>query len=357
MTRSASEIIENYLSRLRSELSGAGATDTDDLVAEIRSLLIEAAEDDPEMAAAETQRLGEPAELARGILAERGLDPAAGMSTGVWWRLGLAAPIDLAIGLALPAAAAIPLYVLARYGEPRAASIAIVMALALAAFAWPFFIWRPWRRGGRTLSPGMTLTGLAVVRAPGFWRLARIDELSAMGLSPRRRIATAVVAALLAAAMLAAAVLVGVDIGGSWLASAVVSAGFSGETSGSTESLKSQCQDLAEEVYDGLAESPHPEISAAAAHIVPQASEAAQLLSDRIAEHGIASVRVGRPRQVVRDVYRFAVDEFAEDTAAGAGLLGSSTFTVARRTWARPDGTGADWVVVDIEAGVPLISD
>lgn len=357
MMRSVSEIVESYLSRLRAELAAVGAGDTDDLVAEVRSLLIDAAGDDPEVAEAETARLGEPAELARGILAERGLDASTGMSTGVWWRLGLAAPIDIAIGLALPAAAALPLWAVARFGQPRAASIAIAAGLGLTTLAWPFFIWRPWRRGGRTLSPGMTLTGLAVVRAPGFWRLARIDELAAMGLSPGRRIASAVVVALLAAAMLAAAVVVGVDIGGSWLASAVVSAGLSSETSGSTESLETQFQDLAEEVYDGLAESPRPETSTAAPHIVSQASGAAQALSDRIADRGIASVRVGRPRQVARDVYRFAVDEFAKDTATGAGPVGSSTFTVGRRSWARPDGTGSDWVVVDIEAGVPLISD
>ena len=43
MIRSSSEIIEEYLSRLRSELELAGADDTDDLVAEIRSFLTEAA--------------------------------------------------------------------------------------------------------------------------------------------------------------------------------------------------------------------------------------------------------------------------------------------------------------------------
>jgi len=216
MKRSALEIVEGYLSRLRLELAAVGTRDTEELIAEIRSLLVDAARDDPEVAAVEIERLGEPAELARSILAERGLDVSAGISSGVWWRLGFAAPIDLSIGLALPLAAAYPLYSLyavAQLNEQSAASIVIVLVLALVVLAWPVYIWRPWRRGGQTLSPGMMITGIAVVRAPGFWRIVRIKELKEMGLAPRRHVKMAVVMTLIAIVLFLSVLLIVRDVG------------------------------------------------------------------------------------------------------------------------------------------------
>lgn len=217
MNRGAENAMEGYLARLRAELVAAGAPDADDLVAEIRSLLTEAGGGDPAGTAAELERLGDPSDLARGILSERGLDAAEGLPPGIWWRLGVAAPVDIAIGLSLPLAAALPIYALAMSGEPRVASIAMAAALSLAVLAWPFFLWRPWRRGGGMLTPGMSLTGLAIVRAPGSWRLARIAELEAMGLAPRRRIALAVAVAIVAAVLLVGAVAVALDAGATWL--------------------------------------------------------------------------------------------------------------------------------------------
>jgi hypothetical protein len=331
MTRSASRIVEDYLSALRGELAGAGARDTDDLVAEIRSLLTEAAGDDPEAAATEVGRLGEPAELARGILAERGLDASTGMSTGVWWRLGLAAPLDLAIGLALPLAAALPLYFVASFGQPRAASVAIAAVLAAGTLAWPFFVWRPWRRGGRSLSPGMTFTGIAVVRAPGFWRLVRIGELSEMGLAPRRRVIVAVLVALVALALIAGAVLVGVDAGGSW-----------------------QLQSVAQQVYIGLINGPNPNMSTATAFVSADAIPALQPLWERISKLGIRTVQVGTPQQIAPGVYRFEVKEFRAGGSGSSAPVGSSTFTVGQRQWLRADGVGGDWAVVDIQPGAAL---
>ena len=154
MIRSASEIIEEYLSRLRSELDSAGAQDTDDLVAEIRSFLTRPQGTIPRSPWPRSNGSGEPAELARGVLVERGLDASRGMSTGIWWRLGIAAPIDIVIGLALPLAAILPLSAVAWFGEPRAASVLTAIALGVASLAWPFFIWRPWRRGGRYAESG-----------------------------------------------------------------------------------------------------------------------------------------------------------------------------------------------------------
>ena len=272
MTRSVSEIVEEYLSQLRGELVALDAEDIDELVLEIRSLLTEAAADDPWKAESEVDRLGEPAELAIGILAERGLEPTAGMPTGIWWRLGIAAPVDLALGAALPLVAVFPLYSVARFGLPRVASIAIAIALTAAVLAWPFLLWRPWRTGGRSRTPGMTFTGLAVVRAPGSWRLVRTDELEALGLVPRRGVLRTILVALVGVVLLAGASRVGLDVGGSWLASVAISAEFSGLMVAQDEPLETQLQHVVEQVYAELAVSESPDTDMASAHVARQAT-------------------------------------------------------------------------------------
>jgi hypothetical protein len=350
MNRTASEVIEGYLARLRSELDATGTTDTEELVAEIRSLLTDAAEGDPERAITETERLGEPAELARGILAERGLDAEKGMAPGVWWRLGIAAPIDIAIGLALPLAAALPLYAAAWFGQPRAASIAIAIAVGLAVLAWPFFIWRPWRVGGRALSPGMTLTGLAVVRAPGSWRLVRTSELASMGLAPRRRVALAVVVALVSVVLLLGASIVGFDVGSSWLATAAITSEFSGNAITGGNNLEVQLQTPVDQVYVGLAGTPGPYGSTAQSFITPEAAAELQALWERIEKLSIRSIKIGTPVAIAPGVYRFEVREYRVG-AMSPEQVGSSTFTVGQRQWLTPNGTGSDWAVVGIAVG------
>jgi hypothetical protein len=217
--------------------------------------------------------------------------------------------------------------------------------------AWPFFIWRPWRRGGRALSPGMTLTGLAVVRAPGTWRLARIDQLKAMGLAPRRRITVAIVIALLAVVLLASASLVGLDVGGSWLASSAISAEFSGRTVGGGVPLETQLQSVVEQVYIGLEGTPGPESGTAMQYLTPEASAGSEPLWTKIAKLRINAVKVGTPVQIAPGVYRFQVKEFRDDRVTTPEQVGSSTFTVGRRQWLLADGAGSDWAVVGIEAG------
>lgn len=198
MTRSAAEVIEGYLTELRAQLELAGARDIDDQIAEIRSYLTEGAAGDPDVAVAEIERLGDATELARGVLVEARLDAAPGLPTSTWWRMGIAAPIDILIGLSVPAASTVPLFALARSGEPRVAAVLLAVTLAAAALAWPFFVWRPWQRGGQALSPGMVLAGIAVVRAPGFWQVVPVDQLQPMGLAPRRKIGAAVILVIFA---------------------------------------------------------------------------------------------------------------------------------------------------------------
>ncbi|MBN2406009.1 MAG: hypothetical protein JXE06_10570 [Coriobacteriia bacterium] len=348
MTRSVSKIAEEYLSRLRAELVAAGAEDTEETIAEIHSLLMEAGEEGPEAMAAAVIRLGDPAELARGILAERGLDPAAGMSTGLWWRLGIAAPIDIALGVALPLAAAIPLYVVALSGQPRVLSIAISLVLAAAVLMWPAYIWRPWMEGGRVLSPGMTLAGLAVVRAPGFWRVLRIEDLSAMGLVPRRRVISSLIVVLVGAALLVGVTVMGLDVGGSWLSSAAISTEFSGDAVGGGLPLETQLQFIVEQVYFGSPAAPEAEGNTALLYLSPEGSLELGALLSKVAEQGIVRVRVGDLEQITPGVYRFTVSEYSEENT-GSPDTGTSTFTVGRRQWLLPEGTGSDWVVVDIQ--------
>lgn len=190
---------EVYLARLREELTAAGASDVDDLVAEVRSLIADAATEESGGVPAVLARMGEASELAHAILADRGAEPLVGLPSKVWWRLAAAAPLDIAIGVSVPLAAVVPLVNLARTsGQPAAVALAVV--LGAVSLAWPWYVWRPWRRGGRSLTPGMALAGIAVVRAGDTWRLVPLEELAALGLAMRRRsiVALAVVVAALA---------------------------------------------------------------------------------------------------------------------------------------------------------------
>lgn len=201
MTRTAADLIATYIARLKAELSFLGTAEANDLADEIRSLLTEAAHDDADRAAAEIAKFGEPAQLAAGILAERGVSASEGMSTAQWWRMGVAVPLDIFVGLAVPAAVAVPCYAIAANGEPRAWSIALGAAVFACAVAWAWYVWKPWRVGGPRRTAGMALTGLAVVRAPGFRRVVRAKDLEALGLRTSRASATGLLAVAVALVM------------------------------------------------------------------------------------------------------------------------------------------------------------
>jgi uncharacterized membrane protein len=149
MTRTANGLIDAYLQKLELELIGLGAAGADDVLAEIRSLLVEAAADDPDRAETEIARFGDPAELAVGMLAERGLSPEGGMSAAAWWRMGVAVPIDIAIGLSVPLAALYPTWFIGRLmlagGAQLWVFLVCLVAFALGGVWWPWYVWRPWR--------------------------------------------------------------------------------------------------------------------------------------------------------------------------------------------------------------------
>jgi uncharacterized membrane protein len=144
MTRTSADLIEGYIARLKAELDFLGAAEAHELVSEVRSLLVDAAGDDAERAAAEIAKFGEPAELAAGILAERGLSADGGMTPADWWRMGIAAPIDIAIGLSVPLAALVPTYGVWRAAGTVAWPFTIAVTLFFAGtLLWPFYAWRP----------------------------------------------------------------------------------------------------------------------------------------------------------------------------------------------------------------------
>ena len=151
-------------------------------------------------------------------------------------------------------------------------------------------------------------------------------------------------------ALLTGAAFVGLDLGGSWLASAAIAAEYSDRTVGGGTPLETQLQSVVDQVYIGLMGAPAPETSTAARYVAPEAASELEQLWARVAERGIRSVQVGTPEQISPGVYRFEVRELAAG-AAHPEQVGSSTFTVGQRQWLLEDGVGSDWAVVAIAVG------
>jgi hypothetical protein len=192
----AALLITAYADGLRRELTLLGASEVTDLVSEIVGMLRDAAEGDPDVVAAEIERLGPPEELARTILEQHGLKTGPGTPAPSWWRLGVAAPIDILVGLAAPAAgAALAANLLAMTdwsgsdGSPLVRILVALLAVAVIAItggmAWTY--WRPWRDGDRRTTVGMTLAGISVVRVGGARTVALTSDLAAAGLAHARR--------------------------------------------------------------------------------------------------------------------------------------------------------------------------
>jgi hypothetical protein len=187
----AALLITEYANGLRRELDLLGASEVNDLVSEIVSMLLDASEGDPMVAATEIDRLGPPEELARTILEQHGLSNGPGTTAPSWWRVGIAAPIDILVGLSLPTAAACFALAFTVVGAPategeamfRLIAAACSMAgLALAgAMAWSY--WKPWREGGTRSTVGMRLTGITIVRLGGTRTVALSSDLKSAGLT------------------------------------------------------------------------------------------------------------------------------------------------------------------------------
>jgi len=187
-TAAAALAIERYIAGLREELALLGTAESGELAREIRDMLTDAAREDAELAFAEMERLGEPAELAATLLAERGVSASAGIPTAAWWRLGTAAVLDIIVGVAAPLLIAVgswslvPLALDSLWPQGIVVLIAIVGALGLTlSLSWQY--WLPWREGGRATTPGMALAGIAVLRIGDTRTVASISDLRRAGLA------------------------------------------------------------------------------------------------------------------------------------------------------------------------------
>jgi hypothetical protein len=341
--RTSAELIEDYLGRLRAEFTSVGAAETGDLLAEIRSLLIEAAGDDPERAAVQIAKFGEPAELAAGILAERGLTSEGGMATAEWWRMGIAVPIDIAIGVSVPLAASFPVWSLLQMlrsgGETVWPVLVGLVAFFLGSLWWPWYVWRPWRAGGPRATAGMTLTDLAVVRAPGFHKVVRSSELGALGLTTSRRSRISGVATLVFAVLLLAFSAFGAQVVLAPQAIAV------DRLVGTEAEQRQQVADLAARMYDTLV-ARGGDVSGEA-YVTDDALPAYRSLVRRAQSERLASYQADGPTRVSPGAWKVDV---TEKTSRGTHRV---TITFTLRVILQPNDTDnlifmADWVVYDI---------
>ncbi|MDO8949625.1 MAG: hypothetical protein Q7V61_03800 [Actinomycetota bacterium] len=334
--RSAETVITSYLAGLRVELTGIGAADADEIVTEIGALLREAADGDADRATLEAAKLGDAAQLAAGIVAERGMDASGGLTTSEWWRLGVAATIDITIGLAVPAAAAVAALVLGGNLQPPVAGVLWAAAILGVSLLWPWYVWRAWRTGSGA-SAGMTLTGVAVVRAPGFRRIVRSDDLASLGLrSPRRNVVAAVAITALAAALLLA---VGTIAAVQAQEASIISA-F--ELSGGDEAAqRSGAQRAVADLYEALIGG-HEQVGS---FVTGPASAGVLTIKSRTDTGVVRGVDLAEPERLAPGVWTVAVHELE----AGDVPAGRLKMTVNRRIVIQPRGAIAgDWVITDI---------
>jgi len=345
--RTSTELIEAYVARLKAELAFLGTEEADDLVAEIRSLLVEAAGGDTERAAAAIARFGEPVELAVGILTEKGLSPADGMSTAEWWRMGIAAPLDIFIGLAAPVAVAIPAYTIATDSGSGLLGVAFGLALFAAALLWSWYVWRPWRTGGSRRTAGMAVTGLSVVRSPGFRRVVRVQDLETLGLRP------AAGGTLFGLVSLAVAILMLGAVGAQVLFSATnpsPAAAFD-RAAGTEAEQRSQVAGIIISTYDGLVRFGDDGGTGGVSSIALTAYKA---WADRAREETVTSFKVGTPTKVSIGAWTVPA---TETTKRGTHRV---VFTLTLRVEFQPAGGagsynfGPSWIINAVSGeGIP----
>ena len=210
-TAAAALAIERYVAGLRTELAILHPAESAELTREISAMLSDAARQDPQRAFAEMDRLGKPSQLAAVLISERGVAPGEGIQAASWLRMGIAAFIDIFVGLALPVAAVVAYYGAAWQAvfdtAQNPGTRIIVLALGAGVLmisgmlAWR--TWAPWRSGGRSATPGMALADVAVLRLGTTRTVVRTAHLRSAGLeAPTRTKASAGMTVALAAIVL-----------------------------------------------------------------------------------------------------------------------------------------------------------
>ena len=306
-------LITTYADGLRRELTLLGASEVTDLVSEVVAMLRDASEGDPEIAAAEIENLGPPEDLARTILEQHGLKAGVGTPTPSWWRLGIAAPIDILIGSALPVAAACFALAFTVVGAPATegeavfrfiAAVCSLVGVALTgAMAWGY--WRPWRDGGAHLTVGMTLAGISVVRLGDTRTVALTSDLKSAGLvHGARGRAGSIVTLVLAVGILA------------WAGSFVVASADTGvpnvdRLAGNAASQQAQVRDTLSSFYGSLIETGTSDPGAPAKYLDPNglgvepiATALERMRTPRLRAYSIGSMTSPEP-----GIWVVAVDE------------------------------------------------
>lgn len=202
--------IERYVAGLRKELAVLGGAESQELIYEIRDMLVDAARQDPARAFAEMERLGEPWRLAADLLAERGITAEGGIPSASWWRMGVAATIDILVALALPVAVIVNVYNsvweslfgshAAETGVATLVTLLGGVCVMLGLSAWVAWrTWSPWRTGGLRATPGMVIAGVSVIRLGGTRSVVQNSDLTAEGMRvPSRTMFSAVTTVALA---------------------------------------------------------------------------------------------------------------------------------------------------------------
>lgn len=344
----AALLITAYADGLRRELALLGASEITDSVSEIVAMLRDASEGDPEVVAAEIENLGPPEELARTILEQHGLHTGPGTPAPSWWRLGVAAPIDILVGLALPISSAffaVALAVGSAGSETEyvikmgLSALAIVGSVITAIVAWRY--WEPWREGGTHNTIGMTIAGISVVRVGSTRTIALTSDLKAAGLAHggRNRIAATLVA-VVTFLILASALTFLVQSADTGYPKVSV---LAGDTASQQEQVRSRLDGF----YQGLIANPTPDAAWVADYVGVNGMDAPQMRSviADMATPAFLSYTVRSIDSPEPGVWVVKVDE------KRAGGIRAMTVTVGLRTQWGPGYLMPTWTVIDYKHG------
>lgn len=348
MTERTGAAIAAYLADLRSAMGTLGGERADEIVADIASLLREAADEGPDAVDRMLEELGPPQRLADGYLSEHGFGPESGMGPAEWWRLGAAAVADLLVGLSVPIAVSFPFWVTIRQAGYAGGVWAWAFgALFAGALVWPWYAWRPWWVNGQRQSAGMALTRISVVRIAGARRVVRDRDLDRLGRVTGGRGAASGLASLLIAVGL-------MGCSASFLLGEVqlLSEGAAVESmAGPLAEQKVRVADAATQMYDSLVR--FRSDYAGENSVELGARDAYKALVKRAATERISSFEVGEPERLSVGAWRVDV---VEKTPLGAHRV---TLTYTLRIVVQPGdgnswGFGDDWVLYRIQgAGLP----